>query len=74
MALTDDDIENLLRGDLLDIEEFNDSDTENDKVDILKAFEDIDNFILQNEQLDNILVSLLLILFFYLIYKYMYLI
>lgn len=64
MALTDDDIEQLLRGDLSDIEDFDDTDNVNDESDIIKAFEDMDNFILQNGQLDSILVSSFLIFLF----------
>lgn len=39
MVLSDEDIINLLRGDLSDIEEFDDTDNESE---ILKAFEDMD--------------------------------
>lgn len=61
MALNDDQIANLLYGDLSDIEEFKESNNDVEYIHFLNAFRDIDNFLHQNYLELNNLVNLILI-------------
>jgi len=55
MALDDDQIANLLCGDLSDINEFEESDNDEENIDFLDTFRDMDNFLHQNYlELNNI--------------------
>jgi len=48
MTLNDEQIANLLCGDFLDIEEFVESDNDEEDIDFLNDFRDMDNFMHQN--------------------------
>ncbi|KAF0706037.1 Uncharacterized protein FWK35_00033632, partial [Aphis craccivora] len=55
MALNDDLIANLLCGDLSDIDEFEESDNNEENIDFLDAFRDMENFLHQNDlELNNL--------------------
>lgn len=68
MALNDDQIANLLCGDLSDIEEFEESDNDED-IDLLNAFRYMDYFLHQNDIEFNNLVNLIFICIIINIYK-----
>jgi len=61
MALNDDQIANLLCGDLSDIDEFEESDNDEENIDFLDAFRDMDHFLHQNDLELNNLVNLIII-------------
>jgi len=61
MALNDDQIANLLCGDLSDIDEFEESDNDEENIDFLDAFRNMDNFLHQNDLELNNLVNLIII-------------
>lgn len=61
MALNDDQIAYLLCGDLSDIEQFEESDNDEEDIDSLNAFRDMDNFMHQNDLELNNLVNLIFI-------------
>ncbi len=61
MALNDDLIANLLCGDLSDIDEFEESYNNEENIDFLDAFRDMENFLHQNDLELNNLVNLIII-------------